>query len=400
MTAPMTAEALAYYQGLPTPDLRELRDYLCGQVTQFEREHDALTLKANGKPKKLTAGAMEKANELANNLDAVRSNRDAVRQVIDQRDEEEDALAALAAETQTPDVDVEPDVDVDPDVGVDEPDDNGPTCAECQGAISIGETSYQMDDMAEVHEACVDAYAVKLAARPAPQPDPEPEAPKPTRASATPPAGAMVTLDATPTLADAARCATCDEPMSTRRPYQTADGALHHKLCATAPEAAWRPEVDYSSQPVGSMLDTTGLEGVPTCWGCKLVWKAGSKAIVASNGRLYHKLCADWAEMLPKVARAPRTLANEPRVVRASASTTPTMAARIAALEATVFAQAVQIASLTAALIAGGLMAAPTAPEAAPEPEASDSAPETTPEAPAPETAPDVPPTPEASAAA
>lgn len=163
-----------------------------------------------------------------------------------------------------------------------------------------------------------------------------------------------------PTLEQAPTCGTCGTAISGLRPMVRADapdGTRYHRLCVAGGEAAWKP-VGWprADAPAGTTLPFGVPEGAPVCWGCKVSWKAASRAVVGTDGMPYHRLCAEWAHVLATgTVRAPAA----PRASR------PADAAVLAQLSATQGALDVAMAALRAAGLLGA-QDAPTPPQEAP----------------------------------
>jgi hypothetical protein len=174
-----------------------------------------------------------------------------------------------------------------------------------------------------------------------------------------------------PTLAEAPTCGTCGTAISSLRPVARADapdGPYYHRLCATAPASGWQPTPEAASYaaslPAGSILPPGAPAGWPVCWGCKVGWKAASRAVVGTDGQVYHRLCAEWAAKLPLVS-APRA----PRAPRPASPAPAAPAALVAELTVRLAGQPEALASALAALREAGILPAAPAPEAAPAPD-------------------------------
>jgi ssDNA-binding Zn-finger/Zn-ribbon topoisomerase 1 len=204
-------------------------------------------------------------------------------------------------------------------------------------------------------------------------------------------------------------CAQCHEAVLDSQPAQTVylttedayaatNGAYLHDACVAAymeaqPEAEGEQDAaDGASQPqdgsdgpqepqgqAGTLEPGTPLEkgipeGYPSCHGCAKPFRLTSVPVVATDGNVWHRLCAQagppnhdgaWTSLIagsgPRAPKAagPSREPRQPQAARASQPQTagPSQAARIAALEALVLQQQTAIQTLAAqfAALAGGL---------------------------------------------
>lgn len=218
----------------------------------------------------------------------------------------------------------------------------------------------------------------------APTAEAAPEAASSQDAPATAPVArpALVAVQAStypryPTAEEAPTCGTCGTLISSLRPVATADGILHHRLCVTAPASGWTP-VGWprADAPAGTNLPPGAPAGAPVCWGCKVSWKAASRAVVATDGMPYHRLCAEWAHVLPAATPRAASVPRQPAAPRVQDS-----GALVADLTVRFAGQPDALASALAALVAAGVL--PAAPVATPPAEAAPEAPDGQEDAPA-----------------
>ena len=353
---------------LDSPALASLLDAANAALADLQADYQGRTSRPNGKPRKLAGDKLAAAEALAADILA---HQECVARILAEQahrgtapgliattvtdlsavQAEQDAIAAWEREQAGPAAPAAPEA---------------PATAQDDTREAVAEAA-RLAALAAAADAVreADGYSpLDNVGQPAPDVDVPAKAPRAPKAPTL--AGQAVRLGRYPTLAEADVCATCTLPISSSAPWELPDGSRHHKPCAANP-AAHVPAAAPAARPEapGSLLPVGGPAGAPMCFGCKLAWRADATPVVATNGQPYHHLCAEWAHMLPRVARG----------TRPAAPAAPKLDARTAAL-------AERMAGLTDAQFAALLAALPAAPEATATPEAPAS-PEAAPEAPA-----------------